>query len=720
MYEVNIKAREKSGEVSESLYGLFFEDINRGGDGGLYAELLRNRAFDDGVIPESCTYDGKRKIIVSPTGWESSFDCFEGEKIAAWEAAEGAEMWLTDEDTLNPSRKRALKVRLNGGTVRNVGFMGVPVESGKSYRFYMFAKAESAISVKIALTSTVGVEYASESFTVEGGYSRYGCMLESTVTDFNARLAVSSGSSEVLTVGFTSLFPTDTYMNRENGLRRLSVEKMLKLNPKFLRFPGGCIVEGFTKETAYRFKDGIGPVWERKPHWLLWSYNTTNGLGFHEYLQFCEDAGLDAMYVVNCGMTCQGRMPDYFDDALVEEMYEDAVQAILYATDPADSEWGAKRAANGHPEPFEALKYIEIGNENWGEEYYKRYKLFYERLKERFPQFAYIATDHTERAGLPADIVDEHFYSSPNFFASQNCLYDDLAADSPDIYIGEFAATMGCREGTLQGALAEAAFLTGVERNQHKVKMLSYAPLFRNVDYTAWEPDLINFDNHDCYVTPSYYVLEMFGGNRGTHVCKCDVVTDGDLHGYVPETYSSTSNGEFNVRFRDNDETGEDQHHCDWTVEGGKSRVTLCDGWSTVTLCESACSVLTENRYLLSTNGDGFIAELNGEIVHRHMLKPIPHLTAAAAIDEKHSRLILKIVNITERDLKVHITADIPLGDIAELTLLTADGLRARNSLSDKYAAAPRTETIPFSSDFELTVRPRSVNVIRARICDGK
>ena len=191
---------------------------------------------------------------------------------------------------------------------------GSKVESGKKYRFYMFAKCEKDISVSVMLTSENGKVYAKHRFEINEEYNKYECEFESNANDHNARFALFSDSNETVTLGFVSLFPRDTFLGRENGLRKSLAERLLKLKPAFLRFPGGCIVEGFTKETAFRFKDTIGPVWERKPHWLLWSYMTTNGLGFHEHLQFCEDANIDAMYVFNCGMTCQGRCPDYFDE----------------------------------------------------------------------------------------------------------------------------------------------------------------------------------------------------------------------------------------------------------------------------------------------------------------------------------------------------------------------------------------------------------------------
>lgn len=776
MYGMKIKTKEKFTDVSDALYGLFFEDINRAGDGGIYAELLRNRAFDDGILPEGCTYDPEKKFITSPTGWSSSFDCYEKEGIAAWEAIDGAEMELVDKDTLNLNRKRALKVSFNGGCIRNDGFQGVFVEQGKSYRFYMFAKSDAKVKISVMLTSKEGEVYTEEILEVCGEYQKYDCELTSSATDFDARLAIGSDASETVIIGFTSLFPKDTYMGRENGLRKSLVERMLALNPAFLRFPGGCIVEGFTKETAFRFKDTIGPVWERKPHWLLWAYMTTNGLGFHEYLQFCEDAGIDGMYVFNCGMTCQGRCPDYFDEELVEQYYEDTVQAIQYATAPADTEWGAKRAANGHPEPFKVLKYLEIGNENWGPEYNKRYQKFYDRLKKKYPDFIYISTDHTERTGIQTEMVDEHFYSDPVFFVTNEKMYDNLDRDGVDIYCGEYAATIGCKEGNLYGALGEAAFLTGIERNQDKVRMTSYAPMFQNVAYKAWEPDMIIFNNHEDYVIPSYYMLEMFGNNRGDYVCGYEVntvydkrrevggfglvaeegvriwdikvnekscskvqVLEGSLEmaedsgivtgsgigivGDVTENTQSfsakieTGTGSFRVRFWDAGKRSDDQKHYDWICDGGKSKVLHYNGWSCEAICEdTVCEILKSNDVSIKTRDDGFEIWLNGTLLHSATLKEIPHLTAVCTVDETKREVIAKLVNFSEKEIELSVCIDVEMQKEAEVVTLTADSYLAKNTFENKEAVCPYTARVSASSNYKLQVSARSVNIIKHKM----
>ena len=739
MYQINIYPNKMECSISPALYGIFFEDINRAGDGGLYAEMLINRAFDDGVIPQGCTYNADSKTITSPTGWVSSFNCAETEGVYGWSISGSAQMSLTDKDTLNSARKRALEVNFNGGTLSNHGFNGISVKEGCTYKFYMYAKSEKPALITVSLISESGTVYDQRMLAVEGGYVQYECLLESSSDDNKALLSLVSQSADTVTIGFTSLFPTDTFMGRQNGLRKDLAEKLTALKPAFLRFPGGCIVEGFSKETAHRFEDTIGEVWERRPHWLLWGYNATNGLGYHEFLQFCEDAGIDAMYVFNCGMTCQARCPDYFDDELVEEMYNDAVHAILYAAAPADTEWGAKRAANGHSEPFNCLKYLEIGNENYGEEYNKRYKYFYDRLKAEFPQYTYIATDHTERVGLSTEMVDDHFYSDPLFFAANTDMYDSIDRNDTDIYVGEYATTIGCKKGNLYGALGEAAFLTGIERNQSKVRMTSYAPLFNNPAYTAWEPDLIIFNSHESYCIPSYYMLKMFAENRGSYVCAYDLITEYDKRcecgafryissgenitvGSIDKNTQSLSadvdiiDGRLTVSFWDTCAVGEDQNHYDLICENGKSSVVHYNGWSKETICERSCEINGDSAHVeIDTRGDVFEIRLNGSQVHKEVLNAIPHISAVCTVDEGAGELIIKVVNITEKDVALNLNSDITLSDNMFITTLTAESMEAGNSFETPEKVTPISNEIKFTNG-AVNIAARSVNVIRIEL----
>ena len=288
------------------------------------------------------------------------------------------------------------------------------------------------------------------------------------------------------------------------------------MKPAFVRFPGGCYVEGDKLANAFRWKDTIGDVAQRPGHWNLWGYRSTDGLGYHEYLQMCEDLGAEPLYVINCGMA-------HKDHVAMDQMgpwVQDALDAIEYANGPATSTWGSLRAKAGHPAPFN-LKYLEIGNENGGPLYQERYRLFYDAIKARYPDIQLVADVRTTQR--PTEILDEHYYNSPEFFIDNAGKYDKYDRKGPKIYVGEYAVTQNCGQGNLRAAIGEAAFMTGMERNCDVVVMASYAPLFVNVGWRQWNPDAINFDGARAYGTPSYHVQKMFSHNRGDVVLPIDL-----------------------------------------------------------------------------------------------------------------------------------------------------------------------------------------------------
>lgn len=338
--------------------------------------------------------------------------------------------------------------------------------------------------------------------------------------------------------------PDNTYMG--HGLRTDLVEKLKGMSPKFMRFPGGCIVEGTTPSTAMRFRDTVGPVWERPSKLFVWHYRSTLGLGFHEYLQLCEDLGMEPLYVCNCGMTCQGRKSVLLEGEALDEMVQDTLDAIEYAIGSKESKWGRLRASMGHPEPFK-MTYLEIGNENWGPDYEKRYNMIYKKVKELYPQIKTIANEHVEKNGCPAECVDEHFYNTTEFFAERVNYYDDYDRKGPKIFVGEVAVNEGNYMGQLYAALGEAAFLMGIEKNQDIVTLASYAPLFENVNYRAWYPDLIRFNNHQSLGIPTYYVWKMFGQNRGEYVVRSE---DEGGRVYRPRTGMASLKSNKELRFR--------------------------------------------------------------------------------------------------------------------------------------------------------------------------
>ncbi len=526
MSTISIHTAKKRFPTSKNLYGIFFEDINRAGDGGLYPEMLRNRTFEDSIPPVECTTDEEKYAIITPSGWRDEFNHGEGlsrwikeNKIAytpipAW-YSENAKMQLDCKDLLNDKRSTALSVEfLPQGCIYNTGFVGIPQKHGEEYHFFMFAKVEEPVKLILSIEEDKERICETEINLSGSGYLRYDCKLTAAKTTGNAKFVLRCPAGGRLKLGFTSLMPVNTYCG--HGLRRDLVEKLRDMHPAFLRFPGGCIVEGITMSTAMRFKNTIGPVWERPSHLLMWHYRTSNGLGFHEYLQLCEDLSLEPLYVFNCGMTCQARNSVLMEGVDLEEMIQDTLDAIEYAVAPADSTWGRVRASMGHAQPFQ-MNYVEIGNENWGPDYEERYIKCYNAIHKKYPWILFVANHHVEEKGLPVDIVDEHYYDSVEYFAENIHFYDNYDRKGPKIFLGELAVLRG-PVGQLYAAMGEAMFLIGMERNQDIVTLASYAPLLENYNYYAWYPNLLIFNNLQSYCIPTYYAWKLLGGSRGDYV----------------------------------------------------------------------------------------------------------------------------------------------------------------------------------------------------------
>ncbi|HTQ08986.1 MAG TPA: alpha-L-arabinofuranosidase C-terminal domain-containing protein [Fimbriimonadaceae bacterium] len=492
---ITVQTGQPGIRISPDLYGIFFEEINCSGDGGLYAEMVRNRSFEDG--PERSTPVPHWSLV--QTG-----------------SARG-EMVL-DQGGTDPKNPTSLKLTFERGVgsvgAANEGYWGIPAEQGQTYRFSCLAKGEGSPELTVRLESPAGTVYGQTTFTPGTKWATRRAKLTADATDSNARLVVSLTKPGTAWIDMVSLFPAKTYRNRPNGLRVDLAEKLADLHPSFMRFPGGNWVEGDSMAVATNWKRTIGALADRWTQPNPWGYLSTNGLGFYEYLQLCEDIGASPLFVINCGMALRGYAP-------MDQMggyVEDALDAIEYANGPVTSKWGALRAASGHPGSFH-LKYLEIGNENGGPVYDERFPLIAKAVHDRYPDIKIIADVW---GGFPktgyTQIVDEHYYSSPGFFFENADRYDRYDRRGPKVYVGEYAVTEGAGQGNLIAALGEAAFMTGMERNSDVVEMASYAPLFADVNHKGWNPDLICFDNERSYGTPSYYVQQMFSLNRGDRV----------------------------------------------------------------------------------------------------------------------------------------------------------------------------------------------------------
>lgn len=530
MPELTIKVKEKLMKTAPNLYGIFLEDINRAVDGGLYPELLRNRSFEDSLLPDGCHAVENGYAFETDKGWRDEFNGGEGltrwvklgklekTEIPGW-YTKNARMALRQDDTLNEHRRASLEVEFTpGGSLENVGFCGIAQTKGESYRFYMFAKAEEAVNLTLSFAGVT----AGSLHVEPGDWKRYDLVYEAAEDALEKSACLCCAEGGRLRLGFVSLMPVKTF--KDHGMRSDIAELLKGLQPKFFRFPGGCIVEGFTPSTMWRFADTVGPVWERPGKLLMWHYRTYDGIGFHEYLQFCEDLNMEPLYVCNCGMTCQARKETLMEGKELEAALEDTLNAIEYAVGGTDTKWGALRAQMGHPEPF-LMNYIEIGNENWGENYETRYRMFYDAVKAKYPHIQCIADSHLEKKGLEAQIVDEHYYDTTEWFAENTHLFDAYDRNGPEIFLGEVAVVRGY-VSELYAALGEAAFFTGVERNQDIVTLASYAPLLENVNYQSWSPNLIRFDHTKSFGIPSYYVWKMFGAFRGEYVAASELATE--------------------------------------------------------------------------------------------------------------------------------------------------------------------------------------------------
>jgi alpha-L-arabinofuranosidase len=507
----------KGPEVSPTMHGIFFEDINYAGDGGLYAELVENRSFEH----------------------RDAMHAWREEKRGS---ASGTQA-LADAAPIHPNNPHFLRLNVttagDGYGVSNLGYGGIPVAAGGEYRFAIHARGVDGYKggLKVRLESPAGKTLGEGTIDqLASTWQRHTLMLTSTETDAAARLVVLADKAGKLDIDMVSLFPKNTWNNRENGLRADLVKLLADMKPGFMRFPGGCIVEGNDLPNAYRWKDTVGPVWERKQNWNRWiqndpkrpdhHYHQTYGLGFFEFFQLCEDIGAAPVPVLNCGMSCQYQAKQLVPMQELDPWVQDALDLIDFANGPITNKWGRLRADMGHPEPF-GLKHLGVGNEQWGANYFERYMVFYTALKARHPEITLITTSGPGvddgnwkfawdkfRNGTPAEIVDEHYYRPPAWFLEHAGRYDAQDRNGPKVFAGEYAAHRKDRKSALDAAICEAAFMTGLLRNADVVRMSCYAPLLAREGFVQWTPDLIWFDATKVMPTPSYHIQAMYAKNR--------------------------------------------------------------------------------------------------------------------------------------------------------------------------------------------------------------
>ena len=524
---INVDLAHPGAAISPQMFGIFFEDINFAADGGLYPELVKNRSFEFNE-PLAAWHE---IMVVNAKGIDPS----------------RGELDVRTDDPLNATNTHYLRVRAyqSGYGFYNSGFRGMGVESGAEYRFSAYVRSHGPAAIRATLTNGSGSEIGSgklEGFN--GQWQHYETIIRARATEPSARLNLFVDGTGAIDLDMVSLFPVDTWNHRPNGLRKDLVQLLYDLHPGFIRFPGGCIVEGRRLATRYRWKTTVGDIAERKTIINRWNdefdyrpapdYFQSFGLGFYEYFQLAEDIGARPLPILNCGMACQFNSSETAKMDDLHEYIQDALDLIEFANGPIDSPWGKLRAQMGHPAPFH-LEMLGVGNEQWGPRYVERYKLFAAALKEKHPEIKLVVAAGPAPAGEPfetmwanwrqlkADIVDEHYYMAPEWFLNNTGRYDHYDRSGPKVFAGEYAAqTAGVarqdNHNNWKAAIAEAAFITGLERNGDVVQMASYAPLMAHVDAWQWTPDAIWFDNLRSYGTPNYYVQKIFANNAGTRI----------------------------------------------------------------------------------------------------------------------------------------------------------------------------------------------------------
>jgi alpha-L-arabinofuranosidase len=520
-----VNINEPKSDIKPTMWGIFFEDINLGADGGIYAELVKNRSFE---------------FYKPRTGWKIDVT-----------SNDSSHFVIINRGSANEDNPRFARITLKEGdrklSITNSGFRGMGIRQNNKYNFSILASLpyENDFILKAELLSEQGDIIGETSVGPRGKeWKKYTATITADRTALKASLRIRFEGTGIIDIDMVSLFPGDTWKGRQNGLRSDLVQLLADLKPGFIRFPGGCIVEGYNLDLRYQWKKTIGDIENRKTiinrwntefaHRLTPDYYQSFGLGFFEYFQLAEDIGAEPLPIVNCGMACQFNSAEVVPVGQLDPYIQDALDLIEFANGSTDTRWGKIRAQMGHQASFN-LKYIGIGNEQWGPQYFERYALFEKALKEKYPLIKLVSGTGPqpddklfqyavgELKNLKPDLVDEHYYRPPVWFRENASRYDNYSRTGYKIFAGEFAAqsvntASPDNKNNWDCALSEAAFMTGLERNADVVNMVSYAPLFAHVDGWQWTPDLIWFNNLTSYGTTNYYVQKLFSTNKGTHV----------------------------------------------------------------------------------------------------------------------------------------------------------------------------------------------------------
>lgn len=544
--EIFVIADKPGAAVQPTMWGAFFEDINFAADGGIYAELVKNRSFE---------------FALPMTGWQ----------LLTPQNGNGR-MVANFYSPSRPSNPHFMEIHIDpsAGTFGfiNDGFRGMGIRKDEQYNFSVSARLSESSDVKMTveiLTPDGKALGKAELPGFSGTWNNYKTTLKASATEQKAQMRIILTGKGSIDLDMISLFPADTWKGRQNGLRRDLVEMIADLKPGFIRFPGGCIVEGRDIANRYQWKNTVGPVEDRKMIMNRWNsemqehlapdYFQSFGLGFYEFFLLAEDMGAEPLPILNCGMSCQFNAAEVVPMNELDPYIQDALDLIEFANGDATTKWGNLRAEMGHPGKFN-LKFIGIGNEQWDEQYIERYRIFEKAIKSKYPDIKivsgsgpfssgrYFEYGWSELKKLSPDLIDEHYYMAPDWFLKNATRYDIYDRQGIKVFAGEYAAhwkegTEPESRNTWWSALCEAAFMTGLERNADVVNMASYAPLLAHVEAWQWRPDLIWFDNLTTIGTPNYYVQKLFSNYKGTKVVP--VMSDGKALTGQEELYSSST-----------------------------------------------------------------------------------------------------------------------------------------------------------------------------------
>ena len=753
-------------------YGVFFEDINHAADGGLYAEMIRNRSFEFSPI-DNPTYNG----------------------LTAWTAYEpdGTKVSLSISNKASASVKNphylVLDVKTDGkdAGVKNEGYnSGIPIYDGKKYILSLRARAEKETSVKVAIVSAAGQIYDSVTFSIGSEWSEYRGVFEATVDDFSSKLLISMDKSGKACFDFVSMFPEETFMGRENGLRRDIAEYIAALKPKFVRFPGGCLVHDGSlnkddRDSAYRWKNTLGDVKERPARRSNWRYNQSLGLGYYEYFLFCEDIGAEPLPVLPAGYNPHSGQGVPIDE--LDEWIDDALDLIEFANGDKETEWGGIRASLGHTEPF-GMKYIAIGNEEVGQGFFDRYDHFHKAIRAKYPDIKIINSagpfnhgSEYDRGWASAekngsDIIDEHYYMTPEWFITNYRRYANFSEDGTKVFLGEYASW----DNKYYNAVAEAAFMTGLENAAHAVELVCYAPLLCNVQYVNWEPDMIWFDNHRVFGSANYYVQKLFMNNLPSYLLetekegldKCVIMGKDHIDGDIEIEADRCSACFRDIKITD-EETGKLEKYDDimlinekrslsniasrhyileltavrnygdlgfkiaFGVKGEREKIVWSiGGWQNQDCCidkyEGHASCLTQSRFSVETGieyrlkldieGRRIITYVNGIKMNdiEDKIQINEELYFTAGIDEDNGDVIVKAVNVNETTVNAAVQSPFTSRVQADIEELSGHSRDDVNSFEEPEKVYPRSETVYGEHGIiEYEFPPLSVTIFRIR-----